>query len=109
MINSANISEITTRHAVLYWSRIRDNNITYGKILGYKILLFKHNEKKSIIVSTNAKNVTLSNLSPNTTYNVTVLGFNGYGDGVVSDIITFKTMGNVLLFDICLRFAFCTD
>lgn len=93
MINSTNVSQITTRHAVLYWSKIPDNNLTYGNIMGYKIYLFKiyHME-----VSANNGSVMLPNLSPKTTYNVTVLGFNGYGDGVVSDTFTFRTMGNVL-------------
>ena len=93
-IGSAKITHITTRDALFTWLRIKDNNKTYGAIIGYKISL-THNQRPGIElkVSSFESEVYLNDLLPNTSYGVIVYGYNHYGDGVISDMHSFTTKG----------------
>ena len=92
---SANISHITRTSGLLSWKNIPDSEESYGIISGYTIFLNCEDQQhfKNVTVSRNESEIELSDLHSGTSYNLTIIGFNSYGKGLVSGIIGFKTRG----------------
>ena len=93
---AGNISHITKTGGVFSWSRIPDSGETYGLISGYKIhIICEDQHTRNMTVSRNESRIELSDLHAGKNYNLTIYGFNEYGEGMVSDVVQFKTRGKI--------------
>ena len=91
---SGNISQVTKISGVFSWKQIPDSEESYGIISGYKIFINCEDGRfRNMTVSRNESEIELRDLHSGTNYNLTIVGFNIYGEGRVSDIIGFRTRG----------------
>ena len=88
------ITNVTRTGGVISWNKIPDSEESYGKISGYKIFIICEDQhSRNMTVSRNQSRTELRDLHSGTSYNLTVVAFNSYGEGIVSDIIGFTTRG----------------
>lgn len=93
-VSGAKISNITRTGAVFTWSSIRHSEESYGKISGYHIVIVSlQHGSRNVTVSQNVSFIKLNDLQAGISYNITILGFNAYGEGIVSDVLELKTRG----------------
>ena len=91
------ISNITRTSGVFSWNKIPDREESYGKISGYMIFIICEDQhSRNITVSRNKSRAELRALHSGTSYNLTIVAFNSYGEGIISDIISFTTRGKGL-------------
>lgn len=89
---SGNVSHITRTSVVFSWNKIPDSEKSYGKITGYKIIIHRENHRsRNMTVPKNESTIELRDLVPGNGYNLTVIGFNSYGEGLVRDVFGFRT------------------
>ncbi|XP_028415638.1 uncharacterized protein LOC114539003 [Dendronephthya gigantea] len=95
-VSEAKISNITRTGSVFSWKSIMHSEESYGEISGYKIIIVSWQHGSwNMTVFPNDSFIELNDLRSGTSYNITVLGFNEYGDGIISDILQFKTRAQI--------------
>ena len=92
-----NITHVTRTSGVLSWKKVPDSEESYGIISGYMIFINSEDEhSRNLTVSRNESEIQLRDLHSGTSYNLTIIGFNSFGKGMISDIIEFKTRGGLM-------------
>ena len=89
------VSEVTSSSITVQWGAVPciEQN---GEITGYSVQY--GNQAQSVSVG-NATEITISNLTPSTTYNVQVAAVNDADTGDYSNIISIMTLGIICSID----------
>ena len=81
---------------MVQWNKIPPNKDLYGELLGYKINLKSQSQSLNLSKSIDNVQIELEDLSPETTYHITIFGYSRNEDGLKSDVKKFTTSGNYL-------------
>ena len=78
---------------MIQWTAIENEQKQYDVITGYKVAVKNRTHFFDMITSSDSSSVTINDLLLNTSYNVSVVGLGEEIEGMPSEWISFRTIG----------------